>query len=121
MAIGVQRLNRIHNQLAFPNRDQHDASPIETKLLEAFYRAGLEPVQQYGIAGYVVDFAFPRARLAVEADGHDYHQDEAREKRRDEAIRRAGWHIVHFRGSTIWRDPDTCVRSVYRLARSSLV
>lgn len=109
------------NSLAFPNREHHDVSPIETRLLEAFLRAGLDPVQQYAIAGYIVDFAFPRARLVVEADGKEYHQDQAREDRRDEAIRHAGWHIVHFSGSTIWRDADMCVKSVYRLARSSLV
>ncbi len=111
----------VANQAAFPDRGDQSPSPIETELLAAFWRAGLDPVQQYRIRGYIVDFAFPRARLVVEADGRDYHQDEARERTRDEAIRKAGWHIVHFTGSAIWRDADTCVRSIYRLARSSLV
>lgn len=99
----------------------NSVSPIETHLLEAFWRAGLEPLQQYGIAGYVVDFAFPRARLVVEADGAEYHQDAERERIRDEAIRRAGWHIVHFAGRDIFDHADECVMQVYRLARSSLV
>jgi hypothetical protein len=68
------------NTVAVPGRADQSPSPIEMALLEAFWRAGLEPVQQYKIAGYIVDFAFPRARLAVEADGHDYHQDATHER-----------------------------------------
>lgn len=109
------------NVRAFRGSYRPDASPIEVRLLQAFWDAGLEPVQQYEIAGYVVDFAFPRARLAVEADGDAYHQDSDRERRRDEEIRRQGWHIVHFTGSAIYNDAASCVRDVYRLARSSLV
>jgi very-short-patch-repair endonuclease len=109
------------NVRAFRGEHHPDASPIEVRLLQAFWDAGLEPVQQYGIAGYIVDFAFPRARLAVEADGADYHQNTLRERTRDEAIRRQGWHIVHFTGSAIYNDAASCVRDVYRLARSSLV
>lgn len=118
---GAYLLTLTANAAAFPDRGDQSPSPIELSLLEAFWRAGFQPVQQCPIAGYIVDFAFPKARLAVEADGGDYHQDDEREHTRDEAIRRAGWHIVHFKGSTIWRDADTCVRSVYHLARSSLV
>lgn len=109
------------NVRAFRGAYRPDASPIEVRLLQAFWDAGLEPVQQYPITAYIVDFAFPRARLAVEADGDAYHQDSDRERHRDETIRRAGWHIVHFTGSAIYNDAASCVRDVYRLARSSLV
>lgn len=100
---------------------ENSVSPIETRLLEAFWRSGLDPVQQYQIGPYTVDFAFPRARLVVEADGAEYHQDAEKERARDEAIRRRGWHIVHFDGSVIHSDPDGCVMQIYRLARSSLI
>ena len=106
------------NLVAFNGSLPAEASPIEVRLLEAFWRAGLDPKQQHGIAGYIVDFAFPKARIAVEADGEAYHQDAERERRRDAAIMQQGWYIRHFTGKEIWRDADACVAIIYKLCRA---
>src|SRR3990172_2441239 len=65
-------------------------SPIELKLYEAMRREGLSPTPQFCIEGYFVDFAFPDARVAVEADGAAYHHAERRERdrKRDWVLRK---------------------------------
>jgi len=85
-------------------------SPIEFQLYEEMRRDGLLPFLQYCIEGYFVDFAFPDVRVAVEADGVAYHCGEryARDRKRDWVIQRAGWKIMHFNGSTIYRKAGNC-------------
>ena len=86
-------------------------SPIEAQLYDAMRHDGLSPIPQYCISGYFVDFAFPDVNIAVEADGAAYHtseQDRQRDKKRDWVIRRAGWKIMHFKGSTIYQKSENC-------------
>ncbi len=85
-------------------------SPIEVKLYDAMTRRGLSPTPQYGVEGYFVDFAFPRSRLAVEADGAAYHEGarHQRDRKRDWILRRRGWKVLRFHGSTIHERADNC-------------
>lgn len=85
-------------------------SPIELKLYEAMRREGLSPIPQYCIQGYFVDFAFPNARIVVEADGAAYHQAERRDRdrQRDWVLRRHGWKVLRFRGTTIHERATNC-------------
>jgi very-short-patch-repair endonuclease len=85
-------------------------SPIEFQLYEEMRRNGLLPFLQYCIEGYFVDFAFPDVRVAVEADGAEYHSEEryAHDRKRDWVIQRAGWKIMHFKGSTIFQKSGNC-------------
>jgi hypothetical protein len=53
--------------------------------------------------------------------GRDFHQNEHRERTRDEAIGRAGWHVMHFSGRRIWLDPDECAIEVGVAVRSALL
>ncbi len=86
-------------------------SPIEVKLYEAMSREGLSPVPQYGVEGYYVDFAFPKSRLAVEADGAEFHEGAGRQRdrKRDWILRRYGWKVLRFHGSTIHQRAENCV------------
>lgn len=91
-------------------------SPIELKLYEAMRRTGLSPTPQFCIEGYFVDFAFPEARVAVEADGAAYHQGERRERdrKRDQTLYRHGWKVLRFHGSTIHERASNCAYVVKR-------
>jgi len=86
-------------------------SPIEFQLYEEMRRKGLFPYLQYCIEGYFVDFAFPSVRVAVEADGAAFHGEMQyhHDKQRERIIRRAGWKVMRFRGSTIHQKPENCV------------
>jgi len=91
-------------------------SPIEHALYEAMRREGLAPIPQHCIEGYYADFAFPDVRLAVEADGAAYHEGERRQRdqKRDWILRRAGWTVQRFRGTTIHQKAGNCAYVVRR-------
>ncbi len=91
-------------------------SPIEVKLYEAMSRAGLSPTPQFSVEGYHVDFAFPKSRLAVEADGAAYHEGDRRrrDRKRDWILRRRGWKVLRFHGSTIHQRAENCVYVIKR-------
>jgi hypothetical protein len=92
---------------------------------------------QYPACGYHVDFAvypYTLARLndagsvllspcvAVELDGHDFHErtraQASRDKSRDRKLTSDGWRVLRFTGSEVNRDPQACVREAFSLARS---
>ncbi len=85
-------------------------SPIEFKLYEAMRSEGLSPISQFCISGYYVDFAFPDVGVAVEADGAAYHGGVRRERdrKRDWILRRAGWTVKRFHGTTIHHKAANC-------------
>ncbi len=91
-------------------------SPIELKLYKAMQREGLAPVPQLMIEGYVTDFAFPDIRLAIEADGVEYHSGDRRERdrKRDWILRKHGWTVKRFHGTTIHTRAENCVFVIKR-------
>jgi very-short-patch-repair endonuclease len=88
-------------------------TPIEALLYDAMRARGLAPVAQYGIANYRADFALTDVRLVVECDGRPWH-DPDRDRRRDQALGRRGWEVIHFTGSEITRDAAGCAGKVLR-------
>ena len=91
-------------------------SPIEVALYEAMRREGLSPFPQFYIQGYYVDFAFPDVGVAVEADGAAYHEGvrQQRDRKRDWILRRAGWTVKRFHGTTIYHKADNCAYVIRR-------
>lgn len=71
---------------------------------------------------YRLDFAvFPDSDtkcppFAIELDGHDFHErtkaQAARDRSRDRALSKAGWRVLRFTGSELWRDPTRCARDM---------
>jgi very-short-patch-repair endonuclease len=118
---GAHLRTRQANVAAFGDRAPRDLSPIETRLLEALLRHHLHPVQQLQVGPYVVDFAFPKAHIIVEADGWAYHQDEERERRRDEVLGQHGWHVLHYSGRRIWQGAEACAIEIAAAVRSQLL
>jgi len=69
---------------------------------------------------YRVDFAVfvGTEKVAIECDGYMYHhknQDLAKDRQKEEALRRAGWHVVRYRGSTIHNDKRRVERELRQL------
>jgi len=70
---------------------------------------------------YRLDFAIVTEshRIAIEVDGHDFHErtkeQAARDKSRDRALVAAGWTVLRFAGSEVWRDAYGCVAEVQDL------
>lgn len=85
--------------------------------------------QQVNAGDYRVDFlityrepeqkkAYP-VSVAVECDGHDFHEktkeQAQRDKKRDRDLLALGLHTIRFTGSEIWADPFKCVQEAMQL------
>jgi very-short-patch-repair endonuclease len=103
-------------------------SVLERRLLRLVVRARLPaPERQHQIreAGRllaVVDFAYPKARLAIEADGYAYHSGRVRWQRdliRRDALSSRGWRVIHVTAEDIaLRGPETCRAIARALAQA---
>ena len=89
--------------------------------------------QQVKIDQYRVDFCLAAelpnsgrtAVVAVECDGHDFHErtkeQVARDKARDRALALAGVVTMRFAGSEIWKDAGDCADEVFAYFYNELV
>jgi DNA helicase-2/ATP-dependent DNA helicase PcrA len=110
----LERLQYIASRAARAPREATlpPLTPIEYRLLQAMRNAGLSPSCQFEVARrFRVDFAFPAAQLAVEADGRAWH-DPLRDQRRDRELERLGWSVLRFTGSEIVRDSAACAQVI---------
>jgi very-short-patch-repair endonuclease len=82
-----------------------------------------EVVPQYEELAYRLDFAifYPKGKVAVEVDGHEWHErtkeQAARDKQRDRELQTAGWFVLRFTGSEVFKDADACVTEVRKFIR----
>jgi Uncharacterized protein conserved in bacteria len=64
---------------------------------------------------YLIDLAFPTARLAVEVDGWAWHVDPERfrnDRRKGNAITRGGWDLLRFTWHGLDGQPADCLREI---------
>lgn len=110
---GVGALGRVLDERS-PGEPVAD-SELERMLLRAVFRAGNPPpVPQYPHPGRHpgrgrVDFAYPEAKLILEADGRRWHQriaDLKRDRARDNEAARAGWLTLRFMHEELSSDPE---------------
>lgn len=68
----------------------------------------------FGVAWYRPDSGL--VMVAVECDGHDFHErtkeQAQRDKSRDRTLLGMGWPVLRFTGSEVYRDAATCADSV---------
>lgn len=80
-------------------------------------------IPQHELGPYRVDFAIlidwphgHKTRLAIECDGHDFHErtkaQARRDKKRDRDLMIMGWRVVHFTGSEIHNSLCECLESL---------
>ncbi|MCX4388824.1 AAA domain-containing protein [Micromonospora peucetia] len=83
---------------------------LERSVLDAIRQQGINAVPQWGVSGYRIDLALAhpeqpgRMVLAVETDGHSYHQAHSardRDRLRQQHLERLGWEF-HRIWSTDW-------------------
>lgn len=95
-------------QILYPEKTKTD-SPIEEILYQEFLKYGLEASTQYQVGVFYIDLAFPEIKLAIEADGHDYHSTKeqiTRDKYREDRIKSDGWVFERFTGREIHRSHE---------------
>lgn len=63
-------------------------------------------------------------RIGVEMDGHDFHErtkdQVALRNERDRDLLADGWHLLHYSGSELYRDPRRVVAEVFDVGRRYL-
>ena len=101
--------------------DPASGSVLESVCRVLFRVRGLpDPVTQlwvsttFGWRGRV-DFAWPELRVVVETDGFAFHSDRTsfrNDRRRDNALQRAGWRVLRFSFEDVLHSPDYVVAAV---------
>jgi len=81
------------------------------------YRVDFEVVPRSSErAARLRDCGFEIPRMAVELDGHDFHErtkeQVAYRNTRDRLLQGAGWKVLHFSGSEVARDPSSCLHDL---------
>jgi uncharacterized protein DUF559 len=96
-------------------------SPLESKALAIFDDAALpEPVAQFEVfdgSRFVgrVDFAYPGAKIAIEADGYASHSGRLKweeDLARNNALQSLGWIVLRFTWTDVTERPDFVVAMV---------
>jgi len=70
-----------------------------------------------------VDFAYPKQRLIIEADGYRYHQDFrtwTNDRDRLNKLAADGWRVIHARWKDVGEDRDDFVKRVQEALQSSM-
>lgn len=111
-------------RLLLDSRDPAAAVPesvFERRLLRTLQRAGLPaPVLQHEIRSgrrliAVIDFAYPDARLAIEADGYRWHSERVRwdhDRARRNRLTLLGWRIIHITWTDLTSRPAAMIDAV---------
>lgn len=109
---------------ALARADGRSESALETRLRLLLVRAGLVPeALQYEVLDSVgrlqgrLDMAWPSVRLAVEADGREFHDTPDalyRDRHRANDVVLAGWRILRFTWADLQRRPEWVIAQVRR-------
>jgi hypothetical protein len=73
-------------------------TPIESWLWHDIRAVDLVLYPQYPVGGFFVDFANPKAKVAIECDGAEFHQDKEKDAKRDAKLRQLGWTVYRISG-----------------------
>lgn len=97
-------------------------SVLESTMLALLRAHGLpDPCLQYPIGRAIVDFAYPKAWLVIEVDGHRWHGAD-RDRWQGDLLRQndliaAGWCVIRFTWEDVTTRPDRVARTVQAMLR----
>ncbi|MGZ4105520.1 MAG: DUF559 domain-containing protein [Actinomycetota bacterium] len=123
-ALGGGRCGVAFMRALLDDRDPAASVPqsgFERRLLRILKRAGFpDPVLQHRVRDggrliAVVDFAYPRHRLAIEADGYRWHSGKARwqhDRERGNDLTLLGWRVIHVTWDDLTNRCDAVVDSI---------
>ncbi len=90
----------------------------ERRMRALLRAAGLpQPLVNASAAGYEVDFLWPAQRVIVEVDGYDFHRHRRAfelDRRKDMALRDAGFHVIRITGRALVRESLAVVAHIAR-------
>lgn len=74
-------------------------TPIEVSLWHEIRGCNMVVYPQYPVGRFFVDFANPKAKVAIECDGKAWHEDKAKDAARDAVLESMGWIVYRISGS----------------------
>ncbi len=96
--------------------DDGARSEAERVVVGLFREAGVDGwTANLAMCGYVIDFAFTAARLAVEIDGFGFHRDVEtfqRDRTKRNSLVAAGWTVLNFTWADLIERPEQFVSAV---------
>ena len=106
----IRWISRSKNQLKHFARDlRNNATDAELALwqhLRSRRLNGYRFVRQYVVDDAIVDFACPRAKLAIELDGGQHDERRHFDERRTLRLNRAGYRVIRFWNNEVMSDID---------------
>lgn len=93
-------------------------TPQEAKVwlrVKGLRQQGFHFRRQVPIGRFIVDFACPKAEIAVEIDGGQHNRDAhaARDRARDAGLAAAGFEVLRFWNAEVDADPDSVAETVF--------
>jgi very-short-patch-repair endonuclease len=86
---------------------------IREELEHRGHRKGIDFATQYPIkSSFILDFAFPKEKIAIEADGEPWHSSpeaRGRDSFKNYILNKKGWKVLRFWGREIYKDASSCV------------
>lgn len=97
---------------------------LDVNVTNDVYNFGLVPQHEVVTSDgslFRLDFAVPDFRIAIELDGHEFHErtkeQVAHRNTRDRKLQTDGWTVLHISGSELWRAPLDRVEEIYEVCR----
>lgn len=81
-------------------------TPIESALWSDIRQLNAVFYPQYPIGKFFADFANPVAKVVLECDGAEFHQDKEKDAKRDKEMMSMGWTVYRFAGWQCKREQD---------------
>lgn len=73
-------------------------TPIERWLWNDIRAVNLVLYPQFPVGSVFIDFANPRAKVAIECDGQEFHRDKTKDAARDAKLVADGWIVYRISG-----------------------
>jgi very-short-patch-repair endonuclease len=94
-------------------------SQMERRMVDVFLKyETLDFETNYKVGYYYVDVAFPKHKVGLEIDGHEFHSSDkarTRDELRDEYLQTVeGWKIERVPGWLCYRNPEVAAAKVLR-------
>ena len=91
----------------------YNISPAEEKIKSGFKRFNLNPIQNYPIDFFFIDFAFPEIKMGIELDSFAWHINNEKDLRRHDYITNKGWKLHHFMAKLVFINPKAIPAFIY--------
>ena len=81
---------------------------------------GLRFRRQHPIPPFIVDFACPQIRLAIEIDGSQHDDDSERDEWRSRKLAESGYRVIRYWNNDVLHDIESVLDSIHAAVETSV-